>query len=77
MTKNLTSTKRDALGEVNEGVADGKAEFLLFVKLAEFARDGLGEFVGDHFESGGKGVAGADCAGEGVDGLGKFLFKLG
>ena len=59
-----------------QGVADGKAEFLFFVELAEFAGDGLGDFVGDHFESGGEGVSGADGAGEGVDGFGKFLLKF-
>ena len=68
--------ERDALGEIDERVADGKPEFLLFIELAEFSRDRLGEFVGNQFEGGGKGVAGADGAGEGVDGLGKFLFKF-
>jgi len=40
----------DALGEVHESVADGHAELLLLVKLAELAGKGLGDFIGDHFE---------------------------
>src|SRR5208283_5380365 len=73
----LDVDERNAVGEIDERVANGKPEFLLFVELAEFAGDGLGYLVGDHFERGREGVAGADGAREGIDGLGKFLIKLG
>ena len=67
--------QRNAVSEIEQGIADGQAEFLLFVELAKLSGDRLGDFVGDHFERGGKGVSGANGAGEGVDGFGKFLFK--
>ena len=66
----------DALGEIHEGIADGHAEFLFFEEFAEFGGQRLGDLVGNHFESGGEGVTGADGAGESVDGLGEKFFEF-
>src|SRR5208282_1131792 len=72
----LDVDQRDAVGEVEQSVAYGEAEFLFFVELAEFSGNGFGNFVGNHFEGGGEGVSGADGAGQGIDGFGKLLLKL-
>ena len=64
-------------GQVDERVAYRETEFLLFVELAELSSHGLGDFVGNHFEGGGKCMSGANGAGERVDGLGKLLLKFG
>src|SRR5580698_5719939 len=66
----------DALGEIHKGVAHRHAEFLLFVEFAEFAGQGFGGLVGNHFQSGGEGVAGTDGAGQSVDRLGEKFFDL-
>src|SRR5208282_2597170 len=72
----LNVDQRNTVGEVEQGVAYREPEFLFFVELAEFSGNGFGDFVGNHFESGGKGVSGANGAGEGIDGLGKLLLKF-
>src|SRR6202043_218690 len=61
---------------VDQGVAYREPEFLFLVKLAEFSGNGFGDFVGNHFEGGGKCVSGANGAGERIDGLGKLLLKF-
>jgi hypothetical protein len=76
VTKNLTSTSGHALGEIHEGVAHGHAELLLFIEFAEFAGERFGDFVGNHFQSGGEGVSGADGAGQRVDGFGEKLLEF-
>src|SRR6266404_8644442 len=68
--------QRDAVGQVDQGVAYREPEFLLFVELAEFSGNGFGDLVGNHFEGGGKCVSGANGAGESIDGLGKLLLKF-
>src|ERR1039458_4339193 len=65
-----------AIGQVEQSVAHREPEFLFFVQLAKFSGDGFGDFVGDHFEGGGKGVAGANRAGERINGFGKLLLKF-
>ncbi len=72
----LDVDQRDAVGQVEQGVAHGEPEFLFFVELAEFSGNGLGDLVGNHFEGGGKCVSGANGAGERIDGLGKLLLKF-
>src|ERR1019366_5073393 len=68
--------QRNAIGQVEQGIAHGQAEFLFFEELAEFSAHGLGDFVGNQLDGGGKGVSGANRAGESVDGLGKLLLKF-
>src|SRR5258708_18581243 len=68
--------KRNALGEIDKGIADGHAKFLLFVELAKFGGDRFRDFVGNHFERSGEAVAGANRASQGVDSLGKKRLKL-
>ncbi len=41
--------ERDTVGEIDQGIAYRESEFLFFVKLAKFAGDRFGNFVGDHF----------------------------
>src|SRR5260370_1677149 len=72
----LDVDQRDAVGEVEQGVAYREPEFLFFVELAEFSGNGLGDLVGNHLEGGGKCVSGANGAGERIDVLGKFLLKF-
>src|SRR6266446_10189625 len=72
----LDVDQRDAVGEGEKCVAYREPEFLFFVELAEFSGDGFGDLIGNHFEGGGKGVSGANGAGESIDGLGKLLLKF-
>src|SRR6266446_2634037 len=72
----LDGDQRDAVGEVDQGVAYREPEFLLFVELAEFSGNGFGDLVGNHFEGGGKCVSGANGARERIDGFGELLLKF-
>src|SRR5208282_5804232 len=72
----LNVDQRNTVGKVEQGVAYREPEFLFFVELAEFSGNGFGNFVGNHFQSGGKGVSGTNGAGERIDGLGKLLLKF-
>jgi len=69
--EDFTSTRGTRSVRFMRASADGHAELLLLVKLAELAGKGLGDFIGDHFEGGGEGVSGADGAGESVNGFGE------
>src|SRR5208282_1476143 len=72
----LEVDQRHTVGQIEQGVAHREAEFLFFIKLAEFSGNRFRDLVGNHFECGGKCVAGAHGAGERVDGLGKLLLKF-
>ena len=65
-----------ALGEIDEGVADGHAELLFFVELAKLAGDRFGDFGGNHFQSGGEGVSGPDRASQSVNRFGEKFFEF-
>src|SRR5580658_1042571 len=65
-----------AVREIDESVAHRHAKFLLFVELPELAGDGLGHFVGNHFDGGREGVSGANRARQGVDRLGEEFLKF-
>ena len=74
--KELHVDQGHALGEIDEGIANRHAEFLLFVELAELARDRFGYLVGNHFEGGSKRVPGANGSGQCVDGFRKKFLEL-
>ena len=76
VTKNLTSTSGTRVGQVYQSIANWHAEFLLFEKLAELSGDGFRYFVGDHFQGGGESVAGANGAGQRIDGFRKEFFEF-
>src|SRR5260370_40647534 len=72
----LNVDQRNALAQVEQGVAYWEPEFLFLEELAEFPANRFGDFVGNHFERGGKGVSGANGAGERIDCSGKRLLNF-
>ncbi len=67
--------QRDALAEVQQRVAQRKAEILFFERIAKFASQWLGHFRGNHLQASGERMAGANGAAEQINGFGKGLFK--
>ena len=66
----------NAVRQVEQGVAHRQAEFLLLVELAELSGNRFGDFIGNHFEGGCKGMSGADGACQRIDSLGKLFLKF-
>ena len=62
--------------EIGQSFAHRKAELLFFEELAELRGDGFGDFVGDHFQSSGESMAGANRSGQGINRLRKQFLEL-
>ena len=76
MTKKRTSMTGTRSAMIEKSVAQRQAEILLLESGAKFSGDGLGRFLGDHFQAGGESVTGANGAAEKVESFGETFFEI-
>ena len=72
----LHINQRNARGHVGERVSQRQSEILFFESRFEFRGHRFGRFLGDHFQSGRKGVPGANCAAQQIQRFRKALLEL-